>query len=149
MADMMTEEQIQEFKEGFQLFDTKKCGSIPSGILGVVMRSLGQIPTDDELAEHIKQHQKEDGTISFAEFLAIMAPKFDCGGGEASVDDEFIKADKDGSGFLTLEEIRHVLANLGENLSEEEMNEYMKHAEVESNGKVDYKKFTRMLMSIY
>ena len=39
MADLLTEEQIAEFKEAFSLFD--KDGTITKKELGTVMRSFG------------------------------------------------------------------------------------------------------------
>jgi len=50
MADQLTEEQIAEFKEAFSLFDKDGDGTITTKELGTVMRSLGQNPTEAELA---------------------------------------------------------------------------------------------------
>ena len=46
MADLLTEEQIYEFKEAFALFDKDGDGDITTQELGVVMRQLGQNPTE-------------------------------------------------------------------------------------------------------
>ena len=51
MADQLTEEQIAEFKEAFSLFDKDGDGTITTKELGTVMRSLGQNPTEAELAD--------------------------------------------------------------------------------------------------
>lgn len=42
-ADDLTEEQIQEFLDAFQLFDADGSGFITSDELGTVMRALGQV----------------------------------------------------------------------------------------------------------
>ena len=49
MADELTEEEIEEFKEAFSLFDKDGDGSITTKELQTVMRSLGQNPTESEL----------------------------------------------------------------------------------------------------
>ena len=49
MADELTEEQIEEFKEAFSLFDKDGDGTITTKELQTVMRSLGQNPTEAEL----------------------------------------------------------------------------------------------------
>ena len=55
MADQLTEEQIAEFKEAFSLFDKDGDGTITTKELGTVMRSLGQNPTEAELADMINE----------------------------------------------------------------------------------------------
>ena len=49
MAENLTEEQIAEFKEAFGLFDKMGTKMIQTKELGIVMRSLGQNPTEAEL----------------------------------------------------------------------------------------------------
>jgi len=44
---------VIEFKEAFSLFDKNGDGLISSNELGIVMRSLGQNPTDAELHDMI------------------------------------------------------------------------------------------------
>lgn len=45
----LSEEQVAEFKEAFMLFDKDLDGRITATELGIVMRSLGQRPTETEL----------------------------------------------------------------------------------------------------
>ena len=45
----LNEEQVAEFKEAFSLFDKDLDGRITEEELGIVMRSLGQRPTESEL----------------------------------------------------------------------------------------------------
>lgn len=45
----LSDEQVAEFKEAFMLFDKDLDGRITATELGIVMRSLGQRPTEAEL----------------------------------------------------------------------------------------------------
>ena len=47
--------------------------------------------------------------------------------------------DTDGDGFIDASELRHLLTNLGEKLSEVEVDEMIKEVDMDGDGKVDYK----------
>ena len=51
MVEQLSEEQISELRDAFSLFDTDGDGTISADELGVVIRSLGQNPTEDELEQ--------------------------------------------------------------------------------------------------
>ena len=65
-VDALSEEQIQSFKDVFNLFDKDKSGSISTIELGDVMRSLGQNPTDAELQDMVNEvDTDQSGSIEF------------------------------------------------------------------------------------
>ncbi|KIH53430.1 EF hand, partial [Ancylostoma duodenale] len=47
----LTEEEIEEFKEAFLLFDKDGNGTISTKELGIAMRALGQNPTEQEFPD--------------------------------------------------------------------------------------------------
>ena len=51
----ITDEQVEEYKEAFSLFDKNGDGYISSKELGIVMRSLGQNPSEAELQDMINE----------------------------------------------------------------------------------------------
>lgn len=52
-GENLTEEQIAEFREAFNLFDKDGDGNITTKELGTCMRSLGQNPTEAEISDLI------------------------------------------------------------------------------------------------
>ena len=99
-----------------------------------------------------------NGTIDFPEFLTMMARKMK----EQDSEDEIREAfrgdymttclrlkcsctlrlcsvfDKDGNGFISAAELRHVMTNLGEKLTDEEVDEMIREADIDGDGQINY-----------
>ena len=72
-AFSLSEEQIQEYKEAFSLFDKDLNGSITIKELGAVLRSMGQNPSENDIKEMIDSlDDNENGTIEFSEFIGLV-----------------------------------------------------------------------------
>eukprot|EP00092_Neocalanus_flemingeri_P032215 GFUD01035014.1.p1 GENE.GFUD01035014.1~~GFUD01035014.1.p1 ORF type:complete len:156 (-),score=51.55 GFUD01035014.1:63-530(-) len=147
MAEQLTEEQIGEFEEVFSLFDKDGDGTITTKELGKVMRSLGQNPTEAELQDMIEVEADGKGTIDFPEFLTMMARKMK--DSEEDIREAFRVFDKDGNGFITAAELRHVMTNLGEELTDQEVEEMIREADMDRDGQVSYGEFVTMMTTEY
>jgi len=148
LSDQLNEEQIAEFKEAFSLFDKDGDGTITTKELGTVMRSLGQNPTEAELQDMINEVDADgNGTIDFPEFLSLMARKMK----DTDTEEELVEAFKvfyrDGNGLISAAELRHVITNLGEKLTDEEVDEMIREADVDGDGHINYEEFVRMMMA--
>jgi len=72
----LTEEQKQEIREAFDLFDTDGSGTIDAKELKVAMRALGFEPKKDEVKKMVNDLDRDgDGTVDFQEFLQMMSGK--------------------------------------------------------------------------
>ncbi|CAG4958991.1 unnamed protein product [Parnassius apollo] len=144
----LTEEQVAEFKEAFMLFDKDEDGTITMAELGVVMRSLGQRPSETELRDMVKEvDQDGNGTIEFNEFLQMMSKKMRGSDGEDELREAFRVFDKNNDGLISSVELRHVMTNLGERLSEEEVDDMIREADLDGDGMVNYDEFVTILTS--
>ena len=89
-------------------------GQITTKELGVVMRELGQNPTEAELQDMINEVDADgNGTIDFPEFLTMMARKMRDTDREEEIGKSFKIFDENGDGFISAAELRHVMTNLG------------------------------------
>ncbi|XP_070492933.1 uncharacterized protein [Chironomus tepperi] len=144
----LTEEQVAEFKEVFMLFDKDEDGSITMAELAVVMRSLGQRPTETELRNMVNDvDQNDNGMIEFNEFLQMMSKKMREGDSEDELKEAFKCFDKNNDGLISSSELRRVMTNLGEKLTEEEVDDMIKEADMDGDGMVNYDEFVMILMA--
>ena len=141
----LTEEQKQEIKEAFDLFDTDGSGTIDAKELKVAMRALGLDAKKDEIRRMINDIDKDgSGTIDFNEFLGMMTAKMS----ERDPMEEIIKAfrlfDDDETGKISFRNLKRVAKELGENMTDEELAE-MIEADRDGDGEINEEEFLRIM----
>ncbi|CAN9514577.1 unnamed protein product [Ophioblennius macclurei] len=142
----LSEEQRQEVKEAFDLFDTDGRGVIDVKELKVAMRALGFEPKKEEIKKMIADVDKENsGTLDFADFLSIMTVKMS----EKDSKEEILKAfrlfDDDCTGKISFKNLKRVAKELGENLTDEELEEMIQEADRDGDGEVNEQEFLRIM----
>ena len=68
----LTDDQLTELKEAFELFDTEKTGSIDYHELKVCMRALGFPVTKEEVREIIKRLGGGHGRIQYDDYIDVL-----------------------------------------------------------------------------
>ncbi|KAJ0987294.1 hypothetical protein J5N97_005650 [Dioscorea zingiberensis] len=122
---------------------------ITSKELGDVLRSLGQNPTEAELRDMISVVDvDQNGVIDFPEFLHMMAHKMKDPDSEEELREAFKFIDKDQNGFISAAELRQVMINLGEKVTDEEVDEMMRMADIDGDGQVNYEEFVKLMLAI-
>ena len=122
--DALTTEQQAEYREAFALFDKNGDGCINVVELGTVMRQIGQNPTDTELRDMINEVDVDgNGTLEFDEFCNLMSRQMKDTNQESELEERFKLFDKDGNGFIDRDELAQVMRQLGEKLSDDEIEE--------------------------
>ncbi len=72
----LSEDEVNEIKEAFDLFDSDKSGSIDKSELKNALQNLGIDNKNHTLATMMKDLDKDDsGTVSFDEFIEMMTAK--------------------------------------------------------------------------
>ncbi|KIK63923.1 hypothetical protein GYMLUDRAFT_40133 [Collybiopsis luxurians FD-317 M1] len=135
-----------EYKEAFALFDKKGTGKVPRETLGDLLRALGQNPTQAEVAEIVASAPRD---VDYNVFLQILNRPD--GFKPAGTPEEFIRGfqvfDKEGNGFIGAGELRYVLTQLGEKMTDEEVDELLKGVQIGADGNVNYESFVRTILS--
>ncbi|KAI3389500.1 hypothetical protein SNEBB_010514 [Seison nebaliae] len=142
----LSEDQKQEIRDAFDLFDSDGSGLIDVKELKVAMRALGFEPRREEIKKIVSDVDKESsGTIDFNDFLHVMTTKM----AEKDTKEEIMKAfrlfDDDETGKISFKNLRRVARELGENLTDEELQEMIDEADRDGDGEVNEQDFLRIM----
>ena len=142
----LSNDQVSSMKEAFTLFDTDGDGKIAPSELGILMRSLGGNPTQAQLKDIIA---KESLTtpFDFERFLDLMGKYLKPEPFDRQLRDAFKVLDKEGTGFVLVSELKHILTSIGEKLEPAEFDEWIREVDVGSDGKIKYEDFIARMVA--
>uniref|UniRef100_A0A7S1NG66 EF-hand domain-containing protein n=1 Tax=Eutreptiella gymnastica TaxID=73025 RepID=A0A7S1NG66_9EUGL len=151
LQNELTEEQEADLRAAFNLLDSEGVGTIDAKDLKVALRALGYEPQKDKLKKIISEIDKDSmsGTLLFDEFKKIMAEKlFDYENEEeiAIAFPLFAAANGNDSEFINFDTLKAIADELGENLTDEELQEMIREADVlDYDGKISRDEFFRVM----
>ena len=135
---ILTEAQVAELQDVFNLFDRDRDGSITADELGSVLASLGMGPDQvdpDELSEMIAEVDDDgDGVISFDEFAIMMSRRMKDSDIESDVRTVFALFDPDSTGAADPQALMAVFASVGEVLERPDALKLIRAADVDADG---------------
>jgi len=127
----LKQDEIEEIKEAFDLFDTDQSGEIDPKELRAAMQSLGYESKNETIFTMLTELDKDgNAALDFGEFLELMAGK----DGEEEkdtreeIDKVFHLFDTESKGHISVRDVARVSRELGERLSNEEIQEIVRRA---------------------
>ncbi|XP_040197963.1 centrin-3 isoform X1 [Aquarana catesbeiana] len=142
----LTEEQKQEIKDAFDLFDTDKDKAIDYHELKVAMRALGFDVKKADVLRILKDYDGEaTGKITFDDFNEVVTDLIL----ERDPQEEMLKAfklfDDDDSGKINLRNLRRVSRELGENMTDEELRAMIDEFDKDGDGEINIEEFISIM----
>ncbi|XP_063711098.1 uncharacterized protein LOC134839469 isoform X2 [Symsagittifera roscoffensis] len=144
----LTDEQIEEFRKAFKIFDKDGDGNVSTDELGKVMRELGQNPSEDELQEMIEEIDKDgNGEIDFDEFLEMMAKQMNGPSLDQEIEEAWKLFNTQQLPTITKQHIRRVMERLTDYMTNEDLEVILGHVEVDGEDQITFEAFSNMMKS--
>jgi len=138
---MFDQDQIQEFKEAFNMIDQNRDGFIDHDDLKDMLASLGKDVNEEYIDEMMNQ---APGAINFTMFLTLFGERLQGTDPEDVIRNAFSCFDEDQRGSLNEDYLRELLTTLGDRFTQEEVDDLYKEAPIK-DGQFDFVEFTRIL----
>mmetsp|Transcript_56687 Transcript_56687/g.103700 ORF Transcript_56687/g.103700 Transcript_56687/m.103700 type:complete len:208 (-) Transcript_56687:173-796(-) len=141
----LSEEQKQDIKEAFDLFDADGSGEIDSQELRVGMRSFGFEPSKEEIHKTILDIDDDgSGTIGYEEFMKIHMNNVSMRNPKEILR-SFRMFDDDATGKISFKDLKCVAKELGERMTDEELQAMIDEADRDGDGELNKEEFLRIM----
>ncbi|XP_022973821.1 calcium-dependent protein kinase SK5-like [Cucurbita maxima] len=143
IAERLSEEEIGGLKELFKMIDMDNSGTITFDELKEGLKRVGSELMESEIKDLMDAADIDNsGTIDYGEFLAatIHLNKLER---EENLLSAFSYFDKDGSGFITIDELQLACKEFG--LSDLHLDDMISEIDEDNDGRIDYGEFAAMM----
>lgn len=149
-----SDKHVEELAEEFKLFDLDGDGTISIEELELVFLSRGQQLTKDELQKTLEEHGTAgDNRIAWPKFIkSILDKGFHIPHRQNpmiadALQKSFAKFDKDGNGYIDVNELKYALSHYGYKMSEEEINTMFELVDTSHDNRIDIHEFTEFMLN--
>merc|ERR1712006_5785 len=137
----LSDEQLDEIREAFSLFDSDASGMIDVRELKAAMRALGF-----EVKKMVMDVDNDgNGTIEFAEFLQMMTGKMGEKDTREDIEKVFKLFDDDNTNKISFRNLARVAEDLGENIDDEELQDMINQADRDGDGEINIDELYRIM----
>ncbi|XP_026478874.1 caltractin-like [Ctenocephalides felis] len=142
----LSDEQKADLRQAFDLFDNERTGTIEIKDLKVAIRALGFEPKKEEIKKMVTEiNQDGSGKIDFDTFQNLMYQKML----DKDIREEIMKAfrlfDDEDTGKISFKNLKRVSQELGETLTDEELQEMIDEADLDGDGLINQEEFLRIM----
>ncbi|KAG2332447.1 hypothetical protein Bca4012_017954 [Brassica carinata] len=143
IAESLSEEEIAGLKEMFKMIDTDNSGHITLEELKKGLDRVGANLKDSEILGLMQAADIDNsGTIDYGEFIAAMVHL-----NKIEKEDHLFTAfsyfDKDGSGYITRDELQQACKQFG--LADVHLDDIISEVDKDNDGRIDYSEFVEMM----
>ncbi|XP_063683012.1 calmodulin-A-like isoform X1 [Bolinopsis microptera] len=143
----LTDMQVNMFRDIFNMYDKDGNNTIDCSELKLILEELGYECSTEEVLQVISKFDlNTTGTIDFNEFLSLIGDWMS--NDENQIRDAFEVFDKEGNGYLSLEQLKRALTTYGEAFTDNEAEEFFKEIDVDGDGTITADEFIQYIKGV-
>ncbi|KAG6386122.1 hypothetical protein SASPL_155013 [Salvia splendens] len=145
IAEHLSVEEMEVIRDMFALMDTNNDGKVTFDELKTGLRKVGSQLAEAEMKLLMDVADVDgNGVLDYGEFVAVTIHL------QRMENDEHIRRafmffDKDGSGYIELDELREALADESGETDAEVLNDIMREVDTDKDGRISYDEFVAMM----
>jgi Ca2+-binding EF-hand superfamily protein len=142
----LSEAQRKAAQDAFSSLDKRGEEKIRVGDIQNAMKKVGHNISGDWL-ESLEDEIDTEGTgyINYEEFCEIIRKKMQADEDERELKEIFRVLDKEKKGEVNTNELRWILKNLGDDLTEDDIDDMIADVDTDGSGFVDYEEFAKLM----
>ena len=151
MAVVVSKDKVPAMRRMFSIMDRDGSGMISIDELKDLLYSQGYYPSETELKDMMEEIDSDhSGEIDFEEFVSYCVRRRmsrTISQENREIKDAFRFFDKNGDGFITAREIKQVMCEIGQDISEEQAEQMLAEVDKDGNGRITYQRFKSMMLT--
>jgi len=142
----LDDEQIEELREAFNLFDTEHSGTIDARELKAALRALGFEVKKEDVRRMLNDVGKDASQpIDFNDFQEMMRGRMPDKNSREEINKVFALFDEDETGKVSFRNLKRISQELGESLTDDELQEMIEEADRDGDGLINPEEFYRVM----
>ncbi|KAI3970626.1 hypothetical protein MKX01_024273 [Papaver californicum] len=145
IAEQLSIEEVEVIRDMFKLMDTDNSGKITYEELKSGLQKVGSQLAEPEMKMLMEVADVDrNGTLDYGEFVTVTIHLQ-----KMENDEHFRRAfmffDKDGSGFIEMDELREALTDESGKTDDEVLNDILREVDTDKDGRISYEEFVAMM----
>jgi len=142
----LDDEQVEELREAFNLFDTEHSGNIDARELKAALRALGFEVKKEDVRRMLSDVGKDPSEpINFNDFQEMMRGRMPDKNSREEINKVFALFDEEEKGKISFRNLKRISQELGESLSDAELQEMIEEADRDGDGLINPEEFYRVM----
>ena len=140
------DDDLHKIRQTFAMFDEDDSSTITINEIGNIYKALGHNLSKKQLSEMIERNDlNKDGHITFHEFLSMYKRDIHFKTQEEKLMEAFKMCDCDGNKYITLNELKRIMKEVGENLNDRELILMVKEVDKDGDDRINFEEFIELM----